>query len=66
MKAEIEITPEDIRARAYDLWERLHRPEGHEIELWLLAERELKAERQAGRTAIAQTNAAETSAETRN
>lgn len=39
------ITFEQIRQRAYDLWERNHQPEGMEIEFWLLAERELRAER---------------------
>ena len=34
-----------IRERAYELWERNHRPEGFEIEFWLLAERELRKER---------------------
>jgi hypothetical protein len=28
------------------LWERNHRPEGFEIEFWLLAERELRQERE--------------------
>ncbi|WP_267426882.1 DUF2934 domain-containing protein [Methylobacterium sp. GC_Met_2] len=44
------ITFEQIRERAYELWERNHRPEGFEIEFWLLAERELRKER-ARRTA---------------
>ena len=35
----------EIRERAYELWERNHRPEGFEIEFWLLAERELRKER---------------------
>jgi hypothetical protein len=35
----------EIRERAYELWERHHRPEGYELEFWLMAERELKAER---------------------
>lgn len=39
------ISLEEIRERAYELWERHHRPEGFEIEFWLLAERELRAER---------------------
>ncbi|MBX9932936.1 MAG: DUF2934 domain-containing protein [Methylobacterium sp.] len=39
------ISFEEIRERAYELWERHHRPEGFEIEFWLLAERELRAER---------------------
>ncbi|MGH1570847.1 DUF2934 domain-containing protein [Methylobacterium sp. P31] len=40
------ITFEQIRERAYELWERNHRPEGFEIEFWLLAERELRNERE--------------------
>jgi hypothetical protein len=36
---------EEIRERAYDLWDRNHRPDGYELEFWLMAERELKAER---------------------
>ncbi|WP_279594125.1 DUF2934 domain-containing protein [Methylobacterium sp. J-030] len=44
------ITFEEIRERAYELWERNHRPEGFEIEFWLLAERELRKERQRRRT----------------
>lgn len=39
------LTFEQIRERAYELWERNHRPEGFEIEFWLLAERELRKER---------------------
>jgi hypothetical protein len=45
MEPPSEITLEQIRERAYDLWERNHRPEGFEIEFWLTAERELKVER---------------------
>ena len=40
-----DITFEQIRNRAYELWERNHRPDGLEIQFWLLAERELRAER---------------------
>ena len=40
------ITFERIRERAYELWERNHKPEGFEIEFWLLAERELRNERE--------------------
>jgi len=43
------ITFEQIRERAYELWERNHRPEGLEIEFWLIAERELRAERERGK-----------------
>lgn len=42
------ISFEDIRERAYELWERHHRPEGFEIEFWLLAEREIRTERERG------------------
>jgi Protein of unknown function (DUF2934) len=41
------ITAAEIRKRAYELWERNHRPDGFEIEFWVMAERELRAERQA-------------------
>jgi hypothetical protein len=37
------ISFERIRERAYELWDRNHRPEGLDIQFWLLAERELKA-----------------------
>lgn len=43
----IELTVDEIRERAYDVWERNHRPEGFEVAFWVMAERELKAERQA-------------------
>nr|WP_137827770.1 DUF2934 domain-containing protein [Methylobacterium sp. L1A1] len=39
------ITAAEIRQRAYDLWERNHRPNGFEVEFWVMAERELRAER---------------------
>lgn len=39
------LSIEEIRERAYDLWDRNHRPDGYELEFWLLAERELTAER---------------------
>jgi hypothetical protein len=32
---------EKIRQRAHELWEAEGRPEGRELEFWLLAEREL-------------------------
>ena len=35
---------ERIRERAYELWDRNHRPEGLDIQFWLVAERELRAE----------------------
>lgn len=46
MDGRARISFEDIRERAYELWERHHRPEGFEIDLWLLAERELRSERE--------------------
>ena len=42
------ITIERIRERAYDIWDRNHRPEGFDVEFWLMAERELRAEAQGG------------------
>ena len=48
MENEAPIPIERIRERAYDLWDRNHRPDGQEVRFWLMAERELKAER-AGR-----------------
>ncbi|MCJ2126704.1 DUF2934 domain-containing protein [Methylobacterium sp. J-077] len=47
---------EEIRERAYELWERNHRPEGFEIEFWLLAERELRKERNRKTADDAQTS----------
>ncbi|AWN45702.1 DUF2934 domain-containing protein [Methylobacterium terrae] len=44
-----EIPLAAIRARAYDIWERNHRPDGFEIQFWLLAERELRAEQDGRR-----------------
>lgn len=38
------ITPDAIRERTFDLWERHHRPEGFELQFWFMAERELRAE----------------------
>ncbi len=46
-----EIPLAAIRARAYDIWERNHRPDGYEIQFWLLAERELRAEQESRRDA---------------
>lgn len=43
--APLRIPPDEIRERAYDLWDRYHRPEGYDLQFWLMAERELKAER---------------------
>jgi Protein of unknown function (DUF2934) len=35
---------EDIRTRAYDLWEQAGEPEDRDEEFWLLAEQELRNE----------------------
>lgn len=51
MPSEPAISYADIRARAYELWDRNHRPEGCEISFWLMAERELRSER-AGQGAV--------------
>jgi hypothetical protein len=45
------ITFERIRERAYDIWDRNHRPDGFDVEFWLLAERELRAEAAGGTSA---------------
>lgn len=37
-------TNEQIRHRAFQLWEEHGRPDGHEEAFWLQAERELKSE----------------------
>ena len=50
--AEAVISHHAIRERAYDLWDRNHRPEGYELQFWLLAERELKAERWGSSSAL--------------
>lgn len=42
------ISDDEIRERAHDLWERHHRPEGFEVKFWLMAQRELLAERRSG------------------
>ena len=34
-----------VRARAYELWERAGRPPDRDMEFWLEAERQLRAER---------------------
>ncbi|KAB1070222.1 DUF2934 domain-containing protein [Methylobacterium planeticum] len=63
MEPPVPITFEQIRERAYELWERNHRPEGLEIRFWLLAERELKAERDRKRTEATEAGAETASAE---
>ena len=44
-RAELVLSTEEIRERAYDLWDRNHRPDGYELKFWLMAERELTAVR---------------------
>lgn len=51
------IATAEIRQRAYELWERNHRPDGFEIEFWVMAERELRAERQKRPTQQGKTQA---------
>ena len=45
----LEITNELIAARAYILWEKQGRPQGHDVANWLLAESQLKQEIQTAR-----------------
>jgi hypothetical protein len=40
------INLEDIRVRAYELWEQNGKPEGKQDEFWLQAERELKEKKE--------------------
>lgn len=44
------VTFDEIRERAYDIWERNHRPEGFEVAFWIMAERELKSGLAASQT----------------
>jgi hypothetical protein len=39
-----EPTEQDIKARAYQIWERHGRPENREDDFWQLAEQELRNE----------------------
>ncbi len=41
MPSRTQVTHEDISRRAHQIWELSGRQEGHEIEQWLQAEREL-------------------------
>jgi len=43
------IQHKEIREHAYDLWDRHHRPAGYDLHFWVMAERELKAERRASK-----------------
>jgi hypothetical protein len=40
------INLEDIRVRAYELWEQNGKPEGKQDEFWFQAERELKEKKE--------------------
>ena len=42
--SDTKISNDQIRERAYEIWERHHRPEGYEAHFWPLAKRELLAE----------------------
>ena len=46
-QADAPITSAEIQERAYELWDRHHRPDGYNLHFWIMAERELKAERKA-------------------
>jgi len=44
-------TEQAIRERSYFIWEREGRPEGRNVEHWLLAESEVRAEPKAAKAA---------------
>ena len=43
----LELTEEYIRLRAYEIWERRGRQDGHDVEDWLQAEAEIFGRRSA-------------------
>ena len=43
------ITDDEIRTRAHELWEQAGKPEGREREFWLQAERELRKKDEGGK-----------------
>jgi hypothetical protein len=45
-----EPTEQEIKARAYQIWERRGRPENREDEFWQLAEQELRNENESSPT----------------
>lgn len=47
MEPDDQIPDEEIRARARDIWDRHHRPEGYDLQFWLMAKRELEAEQKS-------------------
>lgn len=48
----VQIADEDVRARAYELWEARGRPDGSAEDDWFAAEEQLRAERDAGATPL--------------
>lgn len=44
IKGKMDVTEEQVRQRAYELWEQRGGGEGHISEYWLQAERELRGE----------------------
>ncbi|NEU13150.1 DUF2934 domain-containing protein [Methylobacterium sp. BTF04] len=52
-----DIPFERIRERAFELWDRNHRPEGLDIQFWLLAERELRTDATGGEGQAHETDA---------
>ncbi|MET0528409.1 MAG: DUF2934 domain-containing protein [Microvirga sp.] len=42
MEPRVDNTEEQVRRRAFELWEEHGRPEGYDEEFWLQAERQLK------------------------
>jgi Protein of unknown function (DUF2934) len=49
---------DEVRRRAYELWEQYGRPEGGEEEFWLKAEREIKEAKGLDRTTSESSNRA--------
>ena len=47
MEPDDQIPDEEIRARAHDIWDRHHRPQGYDLQFWLMAKRELEAEQRS-------------------
>lgn len=45
MKSPDYITPDEIRTRAFEIWEREGRPPDRELDNWLEAEQEERAKR---------------------
>ncbi|HTL67416.1 MAG TPA: DUF2934 domain-containing protein [Lacunisphaera sp.] len=43
-RATLAPSPEEISARAYQIWEQSGRPDGHDTDHWLEAERQLRGD----------------------